>query len=168
MSTHVRLFRRLVRALFPEEFRADYESEMARTFTAQQRDAQATGGLARLWWDTIVGLVRTAPREHVAQLKQDVGYALRIMQRTPTFTGIAIVTLAAGIGANTAIFSVVNAVLLRPLPYAHTHSVAMLWNHWKGSDKAHLSNPEFLDFRDDRTLIKRIGFKGEEVVESKK
>ena len=158
MSTHVRLFRRLVRALFPEDFRADYESEMARTFTAQQRDAQATGGLARLWWDTIVGLVRTAPREHVAQLKQDVGYALRMMRRTPMFTGIAILTLAAGIGANTAIFSVVNAVLLRPLPYANTHSVAMLWNHWKGSDKAGLSNPEFLDFRERLRSVEVAGF----------
>jgi putative ABC transport system permease protein len=158
MSKQVRLFRRLVRALFPEDFRVEYESEMARTFTAQQRDAQASGGVARLWWDTLVGLVRTAPREHVAQLKQDVGYALRMMRRTPAFTAIAILTLAAGIGANTAIFSVVNAVLLRPLPYANADSVAMLWNHWKGSDKGGLSNPEFLDFRERLRSLELAGF----------
>jgi putative ABC transport system permease protein len=148
MSKHVRLFRRLVRALFPEEFRADYESEMARTFTAQQRDAQASGGLTRLWWDTLVGLVRTAPREHVGQLKQDVGFALRMMRRTPTFTAIAVVTLAVGIGANTAIFSVVNAVLLRPLPYAHSQSVVVLQNLLNGTRDYGFSNPEFLDARE--------------------
>jgi putative ABC transport system permease protein len=158
MSRHVRLFRRLVRVFFPEDFRADYESEMARTFTAQEREAQADGGLARLWWETAVGLVRTAPREHVAQLKQDIAYALRMMRRTPTFTGIAILTLAAGIGANTAIFSVVNAVLLRPLPYARTDSLAMLWNHWTGSDKGGLSNPEFLDFRERLRSVEVAGF----------
>ena len=158
MSKHVTLFRRLVRAFFPEDFRADYESEMARTFTAQERDARASGGLARLWWDTAVGLVRTAPREHAAQLKQDIAYALRMMRRTPTFTGIAILTLAAGIGANTAIFSVVNAVLLRPLPYADTLTLAILWNHWKGSEKDGLSNPEFLDFRERLRSVEVAGF----------
>lgn len=74
MSGHVRIFRRLVRLLFPESFRVDYGSELERTFHAQQRDAEQYGGraMARLWWDTLVGLARTAPREHVEQLRQDV------------------------------------------------------------------------------------------------
>jgi predicted permease len=148
MSRQVRLFRRLVRALFPEDFRADYESEMARTFTAQQRDAASSGGLMRLWWDTLVGLARTAPREHVAQLRQDVAYALRMMHRGPAFTAIAIVTLAVGIGANTAIFSVVHAVLLRPLPYANPDSTVIVQNLLDGTRDYGFSNPEFLDARE--------------------
>jgi predicted permease len=148
MSRQVRLFRRLVRALFPEDFRADYESEMARTFNAQQRDAASSGGLMRLWWDTLVGLARTAPREHVAQLRQDVAYALRMMHRGPAFTAIAIVTLAVGIGANTAIFSVVHAVLLRPLPYANPDSTVIVQNLLDGTRDYGFSNPEFLDARE--------------------
>jgi len=150
MSRHVRLFRRLVRALFPEDFRVDYESEMARTFTAQAHEARGggVGALARLWSETFIGLVRTGPREHVLQLRQDAGYALRMMRRTPGFTAIAILTLATGIGANTAVFTVVNAVLVRPLPYRDADQVAMLWNHWPGSAKSGLSTPELLDFRE--------------------
>jgi putative ABC transport system permease protein len=126
-SRSERAYRRLL-ALFPLAFRVEYREEMAELFRLQHRDAAGTGTpappargrgrrLLALWLRALADLVRTAPREHWDVLVQDVRFALRGIRRAPAFTAIVATTFALAIGADTAIFTVAHATLLRPLPF---------------------------------------------------
>ncbi|HEV2247628.1 MAG TPA: ABC transporter permease, partial [Terriglobia bacterium] len=87
-------------------------------------------------------------------LLQDLKYGLRQLARSPGFTAVAVLTLALGIGANTAIFSVVNAILLRPLPYHDPDRLVMLWerNRAKGIEQELVTGPDFIDWRQNHVF----------------
>jgi putative ABC transport system permease protein len=80
-------------------------------------------------------------------LFKDIRYGIRGLLKRPGFTAVAIITLALGIGANTAIFSVVNAVVLRPLPYAEPERLMTLWETMPGSDQRSVAPGNFVDWR---------------------
>ena len=83
-------------------------------------------------------------------LWQDVRFGVRLLWKRPGFTAVARAVLALGVGANTAIFSVVNAVLLRPLPYPGAERIVAFdgVNPSKGIDESNMSAPDFDDWRE--------------------
>jgi len=111
-----RLYRVLLR-LYPAEFRGEYGREMTQMF----RDRARHEPPLRVWLDVARDLIVTVPREQAHVLVNDVRYALRTIRRTPVFSAAVMLTVALAIAANTAMFTVVNAVLLRPLPFAEAH-----------------------------------------------
>jgi predicted permease len=93
------------------------------------------------------------------ELGQDLRYAVRALRRSPGFTLTALVTLALGIGANTAIFSVVRGVLLDPLPFDSPARIARVWhvNPSTGMSRGAVSEPNFLDWRKESRLTEAMG-----------
>jgi len=83
------------------------------------------------------------------QFGQDLRYGARLLRRSPAFSIVAMLTLALGIGANTAIFTVVNAVLLRPLPFPDPDRLVRIWESSpQGYDRNVVNPHNFLDWRD--------------------
>ncbi len=101
----------------------------------------------RLWWD---------------EVRSDVRWAVRQLRRAPGFAAITVLTLGVAIGANTAVFSVVNSVVLQPLPFPEPEQLSAVWTRYLPPsgfdiDKFVLSGPEYLDIRDESRTVESIG-----------
>jgi predicted permease len=148
-----RIFRAVLR-VFPFDFRADHGRDMEQTLRAQHREARREGGvgaLLRLWLDVARDVVTTAPREHAAILKQDVGYALRALRRSPVFAGSAVLTLAIGMSVMTAMIAILNAVMFRPLAVDHPEQLISISN---ATGLGHyVSYKDFQDYRAETAVL---------------
>lgn len=135
--------------LFPAEFRGEYGREMGLMFKDRYREESRRGrrrGIWRLWWDTLLDIFKTAPREHWDLTRKDTLSTLRAMKRSPAFTLSAVVTLALGIGANIGVFSLIDGLLLQSPPYSRNR--VRLFGHTAETPFDVLSYPNYADLRD--------------------
>jgi putative ABC transport system permease protein len=170
--TALRLFRLAARA-FPPAYRARWLDEMTATFLAAldaRRDRLRF--TLRAATDVIrAGLaerLRPEPRipkpdysrtHPMGTLWQDIRYGFRSLIKNPGFSAVAVLTIGLGLGANTAIFSVLDTVLLRPLPFREPERLVSLWESRldRGFTQATFSRPNFWDMKDQQRTLEGIG-----------
>ncbi|HJU64690.1 MAG TPA: ABC transporter permease, partial [Gemmatimonadaceae bacterium] len=151
-----------------DEIRFHFEMRIEELMTMGRSEAQAREEALRLFGDLestrahckefdLTKERRMRLDETMDALRQDARYAIRQARRAPGFTLVALFTLALGIGANAAIFSVVNAVVLRPLPFAQPERLVRVWNSWDDQPRGDLSPAEYLDYRDRATAFEHLG-----------
>jgi len=123
LPNQTKLFRAMLYC-YPAEFRHEYGAEMEHLFQDRLRSEPRW----RLWLDTLTDVAFSAPKEHWEILRSDVRYGARVLAAMPGFSAIVLLVIALGIGATVSIFSLVNAVLLRSLPYGHPGELMYLWS----------------------------------------
>lgn len=150
-----RIFRLLLR-LLPAEFRDGYARDAEATFQAEAREARETGrrgAMWSLWCATAADVLTAAPREHLDILGRDVRVALRGMLSRPAHTLAAVGTVALGIGASVAMFTVIDGVLLAPLDY---HDAGRLVFVGETTADGRGGNTGYLSFVDLKTRARSL------------
>jgi putative ABC transport system permease protein len=149
-----RLYRLLLK-LYPARFREEFAAPLERQFADEYRDTATASERALLWLRTLADLAVTIPAELLREIGQDLRYAVRVYRRRALVTSLALTALALALGACTGVFSVVNALLIRSLPFrAPEHlvmapvspgGVAAAFDQWRHSaylEDAALARPD--------------------------
>jgi predicted permease len=128
MRRSLRLYRLLLK-LYPAAFREHYEGPLERQFKDDLAEVQGTHAAARFWLVTLADFARSMPTQLAREVLQDGRHALRLWRRRPLAATFSVAVLTIAIGANTGVFSVVNALLLRSLPYQDPERLAVLQSY---------------------------------------
>jgi putative ABC transport system permease protein len=133
-------FRWILR-LLPPSFREEYEREI---LSVWQEEARQRGGHGthHVWVQAMTDTLRVAPKEHVLATMRNLAVGARRLRKSPAFAITAILTLACGTGAAAAVFALVNAVLLRPMPWNKPEQVGLVWAIQPSGARTWLSFPE--------------------------
>ena len=155
---------RLIGVIVPRRLRADWRQEWEAELHYREMMLAAWHLLD---WHNKVDLVRRSlgafwdalllqPQRLEDDMLQDLRYGVRMLLKNPGFTFVAVLTISLGISANTAIFSVVNAVLLRPLPFAEPERLTWLWDTQPQLPTAPASLPDFLDWKEQNQSFEQL------------
>jgi putative ABC transport system permease protein len=179
---------RLLLAAYPRSFRRTYGADFELLFVERHDEARAAGKGGRFLIRSALNIIATAAAERferrrvtrarrlqqerkaiMSGLAHDLTYAFRLLRRQPGFALFVVLTLAIGIGANTAVFSVVDGVLLRPLPYPDSDRLVNVWGRFdpeSGFDfpQFSLSAPEYLDYRQQTRALEDVAAAREQSV----
>ncbi|HET6463062.1 MAG TPA: ABC transporter permease, partial [Candidatus Krumholzibacteria bacterium] len=126
MRVSLRLYRLLLR-LYPAGFRERFSAPLERDFQDDYAEVHGPGDAARFWTRTVADVGRSVPAQVAEEFRQDASHAFRLWRRRPLPTVFVIVVLATAIGANTGVFSVLNALLIRSLPFHEADRLASLY-----------------------------------------
>jgi putative ABC transport system permease protein len=146
-----RLFAFIVR-MYPREFRDRFGPDLADAYREARDDAarRGPGALSSFWRSAAADAALRAPGEHLMLTLADVRFALRSLRGAPVFSFVALVTLALGIGANTAMYTVVDAVAMRPLSFPDSGRLVRIWekNDTLKIPQFSTSGPNYLSWRE--------------------
>jgi len=159
MNAAQRIYRLALRA-YPAPFREEYEREMVLLFNNRWRREPAWIERTLLSMQSLADIAMGAPREHYDMWTQDLQYTFRTLRKAPAFALAAIATIALAIAAATTMFSVVHAVMLRPLPFPQPDKLVRVW---ETSSRRNIpffaaSILNFLDWRQRATTIELAAF----------
>lgn len=157
--------------LYPPGFRERHGREMLRLFTERLGDTAGAGGAFRCWMGAIGDVVVNGIAERMHAFRDllrggggmdgwvgDFRFAVRTLVKNPGFALVAVVTIGLGIGANTAIFSVVRSVVMAPLPYENPDELVVLWGEMRNRNVLYFpsSPPDFKDYQDQADLLEGL------------
>src|ERR1043165_4457134 len=154
-SQAVRLYRGLL-WLYPAEFRDHFTREVCLLFSDRFRERPGAATIALLY----LSVLHDAPKEHYQMIRQDIRHAWRTMRREKLNTLVATLVLALGIGSTTTVFTLVDGMLLRPLPYPDQQKIVYVEEAKSGTFRGAMAFPNYLDMRTRNRSLSDFGMFG--------
>jgi putative ABC transport system permease protein len=138
-------FYRLLLHLYPSSFRAEYGDEMSAIFALELERSRGLGARCGLWFSAVAEILFNAAMVHSEIARRDLFHSARSLLRSPGFTLTALLLITIGIGANVAVFTMANFVLVRPLPFPHPDQLTKVWEKHPGYSRMELSPANYRD-----------------------